>query len=168
MTGTPFSINREKINNNSVYEAMLKDDFDNYLSSDILVKTDRSMMAHSVESRCPFLDSEIIAFGKNLSLDEKFNKNSGKLFLQEYARSILPQNFHFGRKQGFLFNIGEFVNQAEVKEIIFDQFSKANILPLKIIESLYIKNHKTKKEGERIFGLLVLSYWKNKLNENIN
>lgn len=168
MTGTPFSINREKTNNNSVYEAMLKDDFDNYLSSDILVKTDRSMMAHSVESRCPFLDSEIIAFGKNLSLDEKFNKNSGKLFLQEYARSILPQNFHFGRKQGFLFNIGEFVNQAEVKEFIFEQFSKANILPLKIIESLYIKNHKTKKEGERIFGLLVLSYWKNKLNENIN
>lgn len=168
MTGTPFSMNREKINNGCVYEAMLKDDFDNYLSSDILVKTDRSMMAHSVESRCPFLDREIIAFGKNLSLDEKFNKNSGKLFLQEYARSILPGNFHFGRKQGFLFNIGEFVNNAEVKEFILEQFSKANILPLNIIDSLYMKNLKTKKEGERIFGLLVLSYWKNKLNESIN
>ena len=54
MMGSTFSINREKLTCDSIYKAMLSDDFDNYLSSDILVKTDRSMMAHSVESRCPF------------------------------------------------------------------------------------------------------------------
>lgn len=168
MMGSTFSINREKLTCDSIYNAMLSDDFDNYLSSDILVKTDRSMMAHSVESRCPFLDSEVIKFGKNLTIEQKFNRDSGKLFLQEYAKSILPHNFQFGRKQGFLFSIGEFVNRKEVMEFILYHYQKANILPLKLIESLFKKNLKTNKEGERIFGLLVLSYWKNKLDESIN
>ena len=72
----------------------------------------------------PFLDSEVIKFGKNLTIEQKFNVHSGKLFLQEYAKSILPHNFQFGRKQGFLFSIGEFVNRKEVKEFILYHYQK--------------------------------------------
>ena len=42
-------------------------DFSTYLPDDILCKVDRSSMFYSLETRAPYLDKNVIAFGKSLS-----------------------------------------------------------------------------------------------------
>ena len=46
-------------------------DFNTWLTGDILVKADRMTMAHSLELRVPFLDTEVFKVASKLSLDEK-------------------------------------------------------------------------------------------------
>ena len=41
---------------------MMRFDFETYLPEDVLTKVDRMSMAHSIESRVPLLDNEVIEF----------------------------------------------------------------------------------------------------------
>jgi asparagine synthase (glutamine-hydrolysing) len=56
----------------------------------VLALTDRNAMAHSVESRVPFLDHRIVEFG--LALPDRFKASRGarKVVLRDLARRRLP------------------------------------------------------------------------------
>ena len=45
---------------------MMRFDFETYLPEDVLTKVDRMSMAHSIESRVPLLDNEVIDFAATL------------------------------------------------------------------------------------------------------
>ena len=45
---------------------MMRFDFETYLPEDVLTKVDRMSMAHSIESRVPLLDNEVIDFAAAL------------------------------------------------------------------------------------------------------
>ena len=45
---------------------MFRFDFDTYLPEDILTKVDRMSMAHSIESRVPLLDHQVVTFAASL------------------------------------------------------------------------------------------------------
>ena len=45
---------------------MMRFDFETYLPEDVLTKVDRMSMAHSIESRVPLLDNEVIEFAASL------------------------------------------------------------------------------------------------------
>ncbi len=81
---------------------LTKTDFCNYLPDDILVKIDRASMANSLEMRAPYLDYNIIEFTyKDVPSNFKVTKFNKKIFLKEYGKRILPENFDYTRKQGF-------------------------------------------------------------------
>ena len=63
-------------------------DFKNYLSNDILVKTDRASMFNGMELRAPLLDRRIIELSKQIPIDKKINKNKTKIILKRYFQSI--------------------------------------------------------------------------------
>ena len=59
----------QKINETIHYDqdlisSMLKNDFQNYLLEDILVKVDRAAMANSLETRVPLLDHTVYEFAR--------------------------------------------------------------------------------------------------------
>jgi asparagine synthase (glutamine-hydrolysing) len=54
-----------------------------YLQGDILVKTDRTTMAHSLEARTPYLSSKIIDFANSLHAKEKISKYGNKIVLNK-------------------------------------------------------------------------------------
>ena len=72
-----------------------------YLADDILVKSDRMSMAHSVEVRPPFLDHRIVEFAAKLPAHLKIRGSQQKLVLSEMRRDKLPGSIQEGKKTGF-------------------------------------------------------------------
>jgi asparagine synthase (glutamine-hydrolysing) len=82
--------------------ARLQDvDFGIYLVDDLLVKTDRASMAHSLEARVPFLDSVVTNFAFTLPAKHKVRGLSKKVLLRKAAEPLLPREVVHGRKRGF-------------------------------------------------------------------
>ena len=85
---------------------MMKFDFRTYLPEDVLVKVDRMSMAHSIESRVPLLDNQVIDFAATLPLRTKIRNGIRKVLLKQVASRILPPEIVNRRKQGFGVPVG--------------------------------------------------------------
>jgi len=72
-----------------------------YLVDDLLVKTDRSSMAHSLELRVPFLDTEVADFALGLATPLKVRGFAKKRLLRRALAPLLPREILRGPKQGF-------------------------------------------------------------------
>ncbi len=72
-----------------------------YLVDDLLVKTDRASMAHSLEARVPFLDPVVAELALALDTKRKVRGFSKKRLLRRAVEPLLPRQVIRGRKQGF-------------------------------------------------------------------
>jgi asparagine synthase (glutamine-hydrolysing) len=72
-----------------------------YLADDLLVKTDRSSMAHSLELRVPFLDSQVAGFALGLATPLKVRGLAKKRLLRRALAPLLPREILRAPKQGF-------------------------------------------------------------------
>jgi asparagine synthase (glutamine-hydrolysing) len=72
-----------------------------YLVDDLLVKTDRSSMAHSLELRVPFLDQRVAELAFGLPRTLKVQGFAKKRLLRRALAPLLPREILRGRKQGF-------------------------------------------------------------------
>jgi asparagine synthase (glutamine-hydrolysing) len=85
----------------SLQSRMMRVDFETYLPEDVLTKVDRMSMAHSIESRVPILDNEVIEFAAALPASFKIKGGRRKHILKEALRPMLPEGTLERRKQGF-------------------------------------------------------------------
>ena len=72
-----------------------------YLADDLLVKTDRASMAHSLEARVPFCDPVVAELALALPRRMKVRGLSKKRLLRNAVSTLLPRAIVRGRKQGF-------------------------------------------------------------------
>ncbi len=72
-----------------------------YLVDDLLVKTDRASMAHSLEARVPFLDPVVAELALALETKQKVRGFQKKRLLRRAVAPLLPREITRGRKQGF-------------------------------------------------------------------
>lgn len=143
-------------------DKILWTDFKNYLSEDILVKTDRSSMLNSLELRAPFLDNEMIEFAEILPNRYKVNRYEKKIFLKNIAKELLPKNLELNRKQGFSIPVNDWIRNNKIwknyfEHILFDL--DYDFLDKKMVEKLYIRQKKGLHLGEKIFGIVMFILW---------
>ena len=82
--------------------ARLQDvDLGTYLVDDLLVKTDRASMAHSLEARVPFLDPVVTNFALGLPTRHKVRGLRKKVLLRKAAAPLVPAELLRRRKRGF-------------------------------------------------------------------
>jgi asparagine synthase (glutamine-hydrolysing) len=72
-----------------------------YLADDLLVKTDRASMAHSLEARVPYLDSAVAAFALALPRKHRVNGLRKKVLLRKAVAPLVPDRIVRGKKRGF-------------------------------------------------------------------
>jgi asparagine synthase (glutamine-hydrolysing) len=72
-----------------------------YLVDDLLVKTDRASMAHSLEARVPFCDPVVASFAHALPTRHKVRGLRKKVLLRKAAEPLLPRSIVSGKKRGF-------------------------------------------------------------------
>ena len=72
-----------------------------YLPTDLLVKTDRASMAHSLEARVPFLDPAVAELALALPTKLKVRRLQKKRLLRKAVEPLLPREVVDGAKRGF-------------------------------------------------------------------
>ena len=87
-------------------------DIADWLPHDLLLKLDRCLMAHGVEGRTPFLDTEVATAGFRLPDGLKVARGQGKYLLRAWLERALPAARPFAPKQGFSVPVGAWIAAA--------------------------------------------------------
>lgn len=84
-----------------VLDRLLAINLETYLLDDLLVKMDRTSMAHGLEVRSPFLDTELVEFAFRLRPGLKARGLSLKRVLKRAVEDLLPNEILNRPKRGF-------------------------------------------------------------------
>jgi asparagine synthase (glutamine-hydrolysing) len=99
-------------------EAGLVTDLSTYLPH-LLNRQDKATMMHSIETRVPFLDPEVVALALNLPLEERIEPER-KAPLRAIARRLLPASVVEREKVGFGFEVSRYLGDAVRPEFLRD------------------------------------------------
>lgn len=80
-----------------------------WLPGRMLVKVDRAAMAHSLETRTPFLDHRLVEWAARLPATFKLRGGEGKRILKASQSERLPRDILHRRKQGFALPVSEWL-----------------------------------------------------------
>jgi asparagine synthase (glutamine-hydrolysing) len=90
-----------------------------WLPNDILVKVDRTSMAHSLEVRAPFLDHRLVEFTFRLPGRWQLRGLQKKYVLRRAMRGILPDRIIDRRKRGFSAPVGGWL-AGPLRDLVYD------------------------------------------------
>ena len=124
----------------------------------VLLKVDRSSMAHSLEVRVPFLDRNILDFSSKVIPELGISHEIPKYLLREALKYYLPKHLFLQKKQGFSINLSTLLNN-DLKEEVQDIFNSSDFFPYNTLDSSFIRNmgeQYYKMDNENPWGLWVL------------
>lgn len=135
-----------------------------YLPDDVLAKVDRAAMAHSLETRAPFLDKEVVELSSQVPMHFKLQKGRGKVVLQECLGRYVPRELFERPKQGFSVPLdmwlrgplrdwaGDLLQRDRIKqEGYFDE---------SIIEQAWLSHQSGKRDiGHQLWSVIVFQSW---------
>lgn len=150
------------INQSSIF------DFNNFLSEDILLKTDRASMLNSIELRSPFLSNDLVELAFSLPNKFKIDKHSSKRVLKSAFKDLLPKDFSFNRKQGFAAPMQTMIMQKGWKEYFLEYFNMQSFLKEEFASELIKNDQSISANAEKIFGIAFLCKWIEDNNLSIN
>jgi len=138
-----------------------------FLADDILTKSDRMSMAHSVEVRPPFLDHRIVEFAAKLPASLKIRGTQQKFLLKELMKDKLPPEILQRRKIGFDIPAHEWL-RGPLRSLLVDALDHGaaeygELFRTDVIDT-YLRLHLERKAnvGYHLWGLLVLFLWMKK------
>jgi asparagine synthase (glutamine-hydrolysing) len=145
--------------------ARLQDvDFGLYLVDDLLVKTDRASMAHSLEARVPYLDTVVANLALALPTKHKVRGLSKKVLLRKAAEPLLPREIVHGRKRGFSIPASAWL-RGELEPFARETLSaetlrRQGFFAPRVVERL-LDDHVAGREdrSRQLWGLLAFTLW---------
>jgi asparagine synthase (glutamine-hydrolysing) len=145
--------------------ARLQDvDFAIYLVDDLLVKTDRASMAHSLEVRVPFLDPVVTNFAFALPRKLRVRGLSKKVLLRRAAEPLLPREVVHGRKRGFSIPAAAWL-RGELEPFARETLSAATLRRQGFFEpepvAKLMDDHVSRRSdnSRQLWGLLSFTLW---------
>jgi asparagine synthase (glutamine-hydrolysing) len=155
------SINTDKIN---TIQKLTKNQLFHTSLPKLLHHQDRNSMAHSIESRPPFLDYRLIELVYSLPSDYKVNKGVTKFILRESLKELIPKKIlnrydklGFATPQERWFNENQILMRKEIEDA-------SNVLKFYIdkkeILNLYDhSNHTRNKHLNLFWRIICLNHW---------
>ena len=135
-----------------------------YLVDDLLVKTDRASMAHSLEARVPYLDPLVAGFALSLPDRMKVRGLRKKVLLRRAAAPLLPRRIVYGRKRGFSIPAAAWL-RGELEPFARETLSAANLERQGFFDpaaaSRVLDAHVSGHEdfSRQLWGLLAFTLW---------
>lgn len=94
-----------------------------WLVGDILLKTDKMSMAHSLESRVPFLDRRVFDVAATVPLAFKADGHQTKIALREAAERAIPRDWAQKEKLGFPVPVVDWLRQDRYRQRVEEWFA---------------------------------------------
>ncbi|MGN6168138.1 MAG: asparagine synthase (glutamine-hydrolyzing) [Solirubrobacteraceae bacterium] len=145
--------------------ARLQDiDLGTYLVDDLLVKTDRMSMAHSLEARVPYLDPAVSDLALALPSNMKVRGLSKKRLLRRAASPLIPRSILRARKRGFSIPAAAWL-RGELKPLAQEVLSPSRIRaqgyfePAVVSELLEAHCARRADYSRQLWGLISFSLW---------
>ena len=135
-----------------------------YLVDDLLVKTDRASMAHSLEARVPYLDVVVTNLALALPTRHKVRGLRKKVLLRKVAEPLLPARIVRGKKRGFSIPAAAWL-RGELEPFARDTLSAERLVrqgyfcPDAVARVL--EDHVSGREdlSRQLWGLLAFTLW---------
>ena len=130
-----------------------------YLQDDILVKTDRASMMHSLEVRAPFLDIDLVDFVRRIPNNYKLRRGTTKYILKRALEPVLPNDVLYRSKKGFGSPIGAWFKNGAIP---------AGSVPAIGARPQFVRQkaaaHRAGKSDQRalLWNAYVLNHWANR------
>lgn len=132
-----------------------------WLPDDLLIKMDKITMAHSLEARVPFLDTDLLTLAWQVSGNVRYKNGITKYLLREISQDLLPPEILKRPKQGFDLPLarwfrgplGDFARQT----IMDSRIVKEKWINPSVAEE-YLKQHSAQKH-DRSFQIYALMFW---------
>lgn len=151
----------ESILNNDLYNALKISPLPSLLHID-----DRSSMAHSIESRAPFLDYRLVEYAFSLGPEYKIRNGITKYILRRALNKVLPEEVLYRKdKMGFVTPLEKWF-RLDLREHIYgiltsEEFSGRPYFNHKKVLSIYddFVNGKTKNIHYAVWSWINLELW---------
>ena len=135
-----------------------------YLVDDLLVKTDRASMAHSLEARVPYLDTVVTNLALALPTRHKVRGLSKKVLLRKAAAPLLPHEIVHGKKRGFSIPAAAWL-RGELEPFARETLSaealrRQGFFEPRVVQKL-LDDHVAGREdlSRQLWGLLAFTLW---------
>jgi asparagine synthase (glutamine-hydrolysing) len=135
-----------------------------YLVDDLLVKTDRASMAHSLEARVPYLDTVVTNLALALPTKHKVRGLSKKVLLRKAAAPLLPRQIVHGKKRGFSIPAAAWLRgelEPFARETLSPDVLRRQGFFEPIVVARLIDDHVEGREdrSRQLWGLLAFTLW---------
>lgn len=141
----------------------LDNNFRTYLPYDLLIKVDRTAMAHALETRAPFLAHDLIHYAASLPDSYRRRGLQQKRILREAFADLLPPIILRRGKMGFGVPVGTWFRR-ELRDYLQDHLGRGarlhQYLDPAIIDAL-LREHQSGRadHSHRLWTLLTLEVW---------
>jgi asparagine synthase (glutamine-hydrolysing) len=135
-----------------------------YLVDDLLVKTDRASMAHSLEARVPYLDTAVTNLALALPTRHKVHGLAKKVLLRKAAAPLLPREIVHGKKRGFSIPAAAWLRgdlEPFARETLSrERLQRQGFFRPDVVERL-IDDHVARREdrSRQLWSLLAFTLW---------
>ncbi len=149
-----FEISRH--NDESIWYSYI--DLNLFQAEHFLMKLDRVSMAHSIESRTPFLDHKLASLV--FSIDPKLRYEDGitKSLLKQLMHNKLGKDILTRKKKGFSNPYMEYLINSKKIDLITEVNEQTGMFHKKKLDE-YVSTASKGSFKQHVWGLYVLSYW---------
>ncbi len=123
-----------------------------------LTKLDRVSMAHSIESRTPFLDHRLSTLIFNIEPSLRYKDGVTKSLLKQVMHNKLDDEILTRKKKGFSNPYIEYLSSDNKLSLISEVNEQTGMFQTKMIEE-YINRGTKGRFKQHLWGLYTLSYW---------
>ncbi len=138
-------------------------DINFWLQGDILLKADKMSMAHSLESRVPFLDINVFNYTKNMPVDYRCNKEATKRAFRIAAKRHLPEATANKKKLGFPVPVRVWLKEEKYYNKVLDKLTgetAKKYFDTKALRKLMEEHKEGKADNSRkIWAVYVFLIW---------
>ena len=130
------------------------------LPDDMLAKVDRMSMAHSLETRVPFLDHRVIELTYGIHKNVKLPKYNRKYLLKKTYGEKLPSSMLKAPKRSFSVPLREWFKKKTFEDRLSELATNNFGLDRKVIAEIVNATKSSKQDyGDFIWRLFVLKNW---------
>ncbi|MEW6532132.1 MAG: asparagine synthase (glutamine-hydrolyzing) [Thermodesulfobacteriota bacterium] len=139
-----------------------------WLQDNILLRHDKLAMAHSLETRAPFLDPYLAAFLLHVPMKLKFRRGKDKYILRQYLAGRFDRSIAFRKKTPFFAPVEVFTQSRAFQDLIQEFLDEEAITREEVFNPEAVRKlvHRSGPNdfltAKQLMGLVIFQMWRKK------